>query len=806
MGNQLAGNVALDNAEHARQALARGDLAQALFHISSALSTEPQNGAWRAFIDDVIARTPDPMVFVRPDEAKADFITAATRAYIQAKKGQHRDAFVTIFDVAAARPDCAFLLWAVEWAAVPGAVESIDAETLEKALVPRVLSFLGRCPSPTPLESPLRKNVDACATVLESLYRAHPQSARLVYAVSMVLRRQGQFDAGIQFATYANQLAPTWSGAIGVAAAYRDAKRVDEAAGWYRQALAIDPSELAACLDLGDTYLDADRFDDAATAYRAMLAGSPNDGWARASLAYTAFRKSESEADFEALFAMIDQNQRARELYFRIVGDQPFFTWLPHPGDSTYHAAKNIVANLRRKAPPATLGIDVHLKHMEAPSAIAAFQLFTRAKGWQFVGLAPKIESVQEPDTRRAKGPVDFVLWAFDDKVPRPNCPNPDPRVWQAIAAIASRPYSLTRWSGPARELAAQMGPAWVNQLLFAMVNPPPLPSPEADPFSWLQKCQLAIALVVGFIDGGWEGSVRKRTLESVAMGPVDWVVDAAVVVMGFLAKHEPAIRPAVEAFFANLERTIPKTGFVCFEYPLVNTWLNLGGHPPETQKRLELWKVRCESQVIEFAEEKHAGITLEQYAALAAERDAILLRGGAMGGVMAAMGGGGDLAMLCAKYGVPALPGGMAGRVPAWDQRINADPQLQRRFVAAQQKATLAAAGIDPNSHEGRVAQQIQSGGYDVNSQVQNAQAAAQAIERGEGGDPDPLVFPGKKLAKLSDYVGLMKAMQTGDMNGALKKYGLDMGGYMQAAQAWGIKLASDPVLNAKFAKMMAG
>ena len=40
----------------------------------------------------------------------------------------------------------------------------------------------------------------------------------------------------------------------------------------------------------------------------------------------------------------------------------------------------------------------------------------------------------------------------------------------------------------------------------------------------------------------------------------------------------------------------------------------------------------------------------------------------------------------------------------------------------------------------------------------------------------------------------------------GGLKKYGLDMGSYMQASQAWGIKLASDPMLNAKFGKMMTG
>ncbi|MBK7778775.1 MAG: hypothetical protein IPI43_32465 [Sandaracinaceae bacterium] len=87
------------------------------------------------------------------------------------------------------------------------------------------------------------------------------------------------------------------------------------------------------------------------------------------------------------------------------------------------------------------------------------------------------------------------------------------------------------------------------------------------------------------------------------------------------------------------------------------------------------------------------------------------------------------------------------------------------------------------------------------------NAQAVAQQMAAGEDmGDPDPVVFPGQTVAKLlSDYVKMMKKMQTGDANGALKMYGLNMGSYGGVAQAWGVKLASDPVLTAKFGKMMA-
>jgi len=602
---QLGGNVALDNVEHARQALAKSDLAGALFHISSALATDPQNAQWRAILDEAIGKAPDAMVFGRPEEAKADWITAATRGYVHAFKGQWVEAFTTVAQVSAMQPDAPFLLWAAEWAARPEAVAAVSAEDLEKKVVPALLRMISNCPSPVKPEDPRRKNVDACSQVLGAFYAQHPQHAFVVFAIASTLRRQGQFDSAIQFASFAYQLSSDWNTTIGLACAYRDAKKVDEAVQWFRHAFSQSPDDVAALLDVGDTYLDADRFDEAIGAYREVLAKAANDDWAQTSILYATYKKSGAEPDLAALFDASGKSRRAKELYFRIVGDHPYFTWLPHPGDSTYFAARQVVADLTRRPPPTpTLGIDIHLQHMEAPSALRAFKLWTDARGWNGVGMRAKVESVQEPDTRFAKGQVDFTLWAFDDKVPRPNCPMPDPRVAQAIAAIAVKPYSLAAWEKDAKALAAQMGPAWLNQLLFTMVQPPNLPQLNYDPFMWVQQCQVAVALVIANLDQGWEGSARKRALESLARGPVDWTVDAAVIAMGWLAKHDPTVRPGVEQFFGWLETQIPKTGFTCYEYPLVNVWRNLGGHSPEQEQKLELWKTRCESQKIEFAEE----------------------------------------------------------------------------------------------------------------------------------------------------------------------------------------------------------
>jgi tetratricopeptide (TPR) repeat protein len=98
----------------------------------------------------------------------------------------------------------------------------------------------------------------------------------------------------------------------------------------------------------------------------------------------------------------------------------------------------------------------------------------------------------------------------------------------------------------------------------------------------------------------------------------------------------------------------------------------------------------------------------------------------------------------------------------------------------------------------------QLEAKKFDQAAEMQKAQAAQQQIQQGGGGDPDPTVFPGQRVAKLSDYVKIMKGMQTGNMMGALGAYGLDMMSYGQVATAWGQKLAADPVLNAKFSAMM--
>ena len=69
---------------------------------------------------------------------------------------------------------------------------------------------------------------------------------------------------------------------------------------------------------------------------------------------------------------------------------------------------------------------------------------------------------------------------------------------------------------------------------------------------------------------------------------------------------------------------------------------------------------------------------------------------------------------------------------------------------------------------------------------------------------DPDPVVFPGQPVARLSEYVALMKAMQTGDVMAALQRAGLSSGAYSEIVQRWSQAMASDMSLGQKMAAMM--
>lgn len=803
------------NIESATKAFQVSDLSSALFHASSVLSVDPQNVAMRGILDQIVQRVgADALTLVRNDQAKFDYITVATRAYVQARLNNNVEAFRELCFVVNLRPDVPFFQWGAEWAA-EGRLQGMSTEDAVKLVVIPTMRWLSECPSPVADDDYRKPNVLAAVRVMTILRQSHAQEPMVLMAGSSALRRAGDFGPAIQLAEQCHQLDKRWSTAIMVATAHRDAGGVDRAIEWYRYSLSLEGADpVSTQLDIGDTLLGAQRWDEAIAAYRDVLAQNPKHRHAESSITYAEFKKTGNPAHKFALYDQAEHSGRAWQLLCDMEPQREYVHFLPGPGDASANALRNIVRDLTQHPERAQGGkLDMKITHPESPSVLLAFETWAKARNVQ-IGVGLQYEKAQQPDGRMPRGQVAFSLWRFDAQRGYPNVPAPDPRATEAVANIAKDTFVLERWDAAAKPLGAQMGPAWIEQLLSGMVYPPPLP-PNMDPFAWVQRMQVAAALVIARTDNSWSDQAgRKFALFNLARGPVDWTTDAAVIVLAWLTRDEPALRPDVEALFAELRASIPKEGYTSFERPLVMAWIAMGGHDKAKLDGFDAWlndmDARNRSQQ---QEEKHEGLTIAQYAALSARRDFITAKhaqhtGGRLAAIASAFGNEQwkELEALCREYGLKADNAAASGRIEGWENRLRGDQHLRKFFEQQMNLTRLRLEGIDPNSHEGRIAEQIRGGHFDVEGAKVNAQAVAQQMAAGEDmGDPDPVVFPGQPVAKLSDYVKMMKHMQTGDMNGALKMYGLNMGSYGQVAQAWGVKLASDPVLTAKFGKMMA-
>ncbi len=802
----------------ATEALARGDLFNASMHIADALTFEPMNQQWLQVLGQVHGATQDPLSLVPVGAGQINFATGAARAYFLMLQGQWTECLDLLMQVALIRPDVPYLEWAAQWFQAAHA-QAVPKEALLSSVNSPMVRLVEGIPCPMDEHDPRRRTVMAAERVMATLCEAHPNVALFFFAGSMVARRLGANDEAIRLAQQAVKLEPGWHSCVALACAHRDASKVDQAVACFREAMTYEPDDISPLLDAADSLLDAERYQDAISTYGEVLEHQPDHPWATPSVTYARFKLEGNPEDRTTLLRAreTEHNHRAWDLADMLDPPAPYINLLPGPGDATAKAAMAVLNQVRGNPKADGGAAKLTVTHPESPSVTVAFELAIKLMG-KDIGWELEVEKVQQPDPRVPKAQVDFALWTYDGDTPKRNTGGPaDGRASEPISRIAAEPFHPEFWDPPARDTAARMGPAWLNALLCVLVDPPPPPDDSWNPMVWVQRIQIATALVISHLDDGWEASTRRRALFSLSMGPVDWTTDAAIIALAWRAREDNTIRADVEGLYRWLESQIPKEGFTCFEYPLVCCWQALGEHDPQTAQHLAQWRERVETTTGKNVAWKPAdtveGLTLERYAELCVRRDEIITGMGA-GGAAAAMAGGGvwpKLKELCDEFGVQAkeqdgVPSAAAACVPRWDRIINDNIRAQRAFEEYKSAARLRAQGIDPNSEEGQVARNIQAGRMDMHQEMAKAESAARQISEGEGGDPDPVVFPGQPLERLSHYVDMMKIMQTGDMNGALGKYGLDMGAYGQVAQAWGVKLASDPTLNAKFAKMMAG
>ncbi len=808
--------------ERARETFARGELISAMLFASDALMLFPNERSYLDLVDEIALASPDPLSTVPVATGAIHVATGAVRARIlmmQKNLSEAVDWLCQVIDVA---PDLAYLPWLVRWCQ-PEVVKRLGWEVFARHVVRTVLRVGLQVPAKPRPDDPRLANVQAGAELFSALRAAYPDEAVLYFGEAVLRRRLGDPNATLTVALEGTRRFPQdWKVQIAAANAFRQAGRPEEGFVHTQAALALDPKDHSPLFDAGWAFLEARQYERATQIFHELLTREHDYPDAKPSFHYARFRAYQTPEDRNALFLLRERewwSELTRELCDEVEPMEVYYTFLQGPGDASAKAgrafAREIEPVLRCCGAGLSASIGLESKFLEAPSVGMAFDLVMRSMGANG-SLDIQIEEIQQPDPRADKAQVHYRLWSYQGTTPQKLYPAADARAQQVIASIATQLYRQDVWEGAARAIAQQWGPDWLHGFLAVMTDPPLPPEDSGfDGFFWVYRCQVAAALVVSHL-GGWESGPGKTALYSLVFGPSDWITEAAIIAFGFRARENPALRPEVEQLFGWLRRQAPPRGYTGWEHVLAHVWLGLGAHAPDTKANLEAWIRELEedpakSNRVKPPTRRYAGLTLEQYAEFCEERDRIMGNLGqrGIGAVAPAVlhQPPPEMVALLQRFNLPLrsdASGGLNLYVPEWQEALNHSKELQERFIELKELRSFAKMGV--SAEEKNALDQIRDGNMDMHLRMAQAQQAQHAMAQGDAGDPDPLVFPGQPVAKLSDYVGILKGMQTGDMVGALRRYGLDMMSYGNVATAWGAKMAADPLLTEKFTRMMNG
>jgi tetratricopeptide (TPR) repeat protein len=451
---------------------------------------------------------------------------------------------------------------------------AIDPETATAMLG----AWLRRFPGIV-LEEKVAASASRMLAPAERILRHQPDNALLLALMASLLRKLNRLSRALELAQMAYQGQPGWHTALEVALAYRARHEIERSLTAYRIAQSFDPGNQTTHLDMADMLWDHDRLEEAAQHYRAVLEKEPGQAWAEPSLEYLTFLLHGDERASERLHDLAERSPR-NERAFALSGDLkemlgPYVGYIPEPADATIEALRRFRSELTDAHRPVE-GSEVRLalSHLEAPSARLAFE-----RELVRLGLDLRVDfafgKIPEPDPRLARGPVDFVLWRYEGTTASPNLDEPSDPVVEAIASIASSRYARQRWKQRTEQAARAIGPGAYLELAAIMAHPPPGP-PDLPSWIWIQRIQIAAALTLAKLDGGWRRSIRKKALCAIFSGPVDWATDAAVLALTEIALERPDTEREILSQFRGLLLGRPKQGYCCYEYGLVANMLRL--------------------------------------------------------------------------------------------------------------------------------------------------------------------------------------------------------------------------------------
>lgn len=566
------------DASFAAEALAAGEFSHAAFHIGCALGADSERAEWLELLERLAhAAGPEPLRYVSLD-GRVSFATAAVHAWLLARGAKTRAALELLSQVVRSKPDTDFARWGLTWMERPGASESVPPDAAA-ALLSSVLSKTAR------------EDRDTFARLLritEPLSARPPAHLGLRWLQGTILHRLGRLDDALTVAKSAHASAPGWLTATLLAGIHRARGEVSPALEAYQAAMKHDPAQLSTRLDAADMLCEQGRVEDGLRWYEDILRQTPGEPWASASMAYHRFLHHGARDALETLLQLDDTRPghgRTRALAADATRRlDAFVDYLPSRTDAGIHALRHLALQ-----PPASGASDsgpltLTTSWLEAPSVQLSWELHRLWRGFP-AAMDIAVQDLQKPDPRLPSGPVEFTLWRYTATRPTRAVPTPAPEVAAALAGLASLPFDAEQWWHRAEEVAVALASHEPEQWAHAMVHPPPPQGPHA-PWTWLQRVQVASAFVIARGDGGWEGSRRRRVLLTLARGPMDWTVEAALLALAWVAKTTPEAHAEVLALFRALARNTQ--GYACYAHALACAHLQLPGLTGDERLALE--------------------------------------------------------------------------------------------------------------------------------------------------------------------------------------------------------------------------
>ena len=536
--------------EIAQRLLEQGNVQHGVEHIARTLAYDAQNAEALALLDKVVAEHLSPAELMEWEKQDLQYYMAATIAYILIKYQQANDAFNVMRILYESIEGFPFLSWLATWAEDHKIVAQVNPDIVQRLLG----QFEMR--EAKPISPSDRELFYKFLTRLATFTRANPPYVFSTMIISKVLRKRGYLDEALELALVAHKTSPQHWTAIVLNMAYYEKSQLDQAIIFLREALTFKPEDANVRTDLASRLCESGQLEEGLRVYQEALAQVPQHPWALPAFLYY---KNIADPDGSWYRQLTDyviahpDNQFAVGRYYDI---STYFTDLPEPGESVIAVAKKTLAK-DHTIELATLFVCTMI---ESPSAIRSVQLI-QLQEYGKTTFALGMAEVQQPDPRVPSGPVDFVLWKYDGFKAEPNLPEPSEAVATLVGRLAASFYDTHGWWLRAKWLLLSLPsqPDILDDLLGTMLYPPPCP-PEFTTWAWLQRVQIAAAFMIARLDEGWENSVRRKALLSLARGPMDWTIGAAILVLCRIYRETGLGHDEIAALYTDLLSNLPNT------------------------------------------------------------------------------------------------------------------------------------------------------------------------------------------------------------------------------------------------------